>query len=127
MNLHWIRRARGLRKGVWLIPRRPYHQYKVIECAENLICSAHNLTSLPWWVVIGGTTVILRTAVTLPLSIYQNKIIAQMELLQPLIKEYGEALKHRIVITCRREGKTSDEANRKFKSEVHIYITSCLL
>ena len=70
---------------------------------------------------------ILRTAVTLPLSIYQNKIIAQMELLQPLIKEYGEALKHRIVITCRREGKTSDEANRKFKSEVHIYITSCLL
>ena len=69
---------------------------------------------------------ILRTAVTLPFSIHQNKIIAQMELLQPLIKEYGEALKHKIVVNCKREGKTSDEANRKFKAEVCVHSLLCM-
>ncbi|KFB47041.1 AGAP005624-PA-like protein [Anopheles sinensis] len=39
----------------------------------------HDFTGLPWWATIILATVGLRTFVTLPLAIYQNKILARLE------------------------------------------------
>ena len=74
---------------------------------------------MPWWVVIGGTTVLLSTVVMSPLLLYQHKIIAKIELLQPLIKEYAEVLKHNVVVKCKREGLPSHIAIRRLKIEVN--------
>lgn len=94
--------------------------YDVIQHAEYVLNTVHCYTSLPWWVVIGGLTVTLRSIVTLPLAVHQNKIITRMELLQPTLKEYSEALKHKVIVQCRREGVNVDEANRRLRSEVCI-------
>lgn len=121
MNSNWIYgwSKRGFSKGAWLISRRRFHGYEVIQCVENILTSTHQFTSMPWWVVIGGTTVLLRTVVTSPLLFYQHKMIAKMELLQPLIKEYAEALKHNIAVKCRREGLPSHVANKRLRIEVN--------
>lgn len=45
---------------------------------EQLLVSTQQITGLPWWVSIVCTTLALRTAVTLPLGIYQTIIIAKV-------------------------------------------------
>lgn len=47
-------------------------------CQQNLI-NIHDFTGLPWWTSIILTTVLFRTVITLPLTIYTNKIRARIE------------------------------------------------
>ena len=96
--------------------------YAVIHAAEGFFQAVHHYTHLPWWAVIVMTTIVLRSLVTLPLAIHQNKILTKMELLMPTLKEYQEAVKHNVVTKCRRENVPHKEANRRVKKEVHMYI-----
>lgn len=89
-----------------------------VHYTEYFVQSVHQWTSLPWWAVIGGLTVTLRSLVTLPLAVHQNKVVTRMELLQPTLKEFSEAIKHNVVIRCRREGLPVEEANRRYRTEV---------
>lgn len=43
----------------------------VVEYAQNSIIMIHDLSGLPWWASIMLTTVLMRSLVTLPLSLYQ--------------------------------------------------------
>lgn len=45
---------------------------------EQLLVSTQQITGLPWWASIVCTTLALRTAVTLPLGVYQTIIIAKV-------------------------------------------------
>ena len=92
--------------------------YDVISTTESLLKNVHVNSGLPWWVIISGTTLLLRSALTVPLAIYQQKVVALIELLKPLISEYAEAIKHNIVVKCRREGQPVEEANRRIRKEV---------
>jgi len=92
----------------------------VIHAAEGFFQAVHHYTHLPWWGVIVMTTIVLRSLITLPLAVHQNKILAKMELLMPTLKEYQEAVKHNVVTKCRRENLPHKEANRRVKKEVLI-------
>lgn len=92
--------------------------YSVIHIAENSFQALHSLTHLPWWGVVIVATVVLRSALTLPLAVHQNRIIAKMELLLPTLKEYQEAVKHNVVVKCRRENLPVEEANRRLRKAV---------
>ena len=92
--------------------------YDVISTTESCLTSIHNSTCLPWWAVISGTTLLLRSVLTVPLAVYQQKIGARIELLKPLISEYAEAIKHNVVVKCRREDQPVEEANRRIRKEV---------
>lgn len=90
----------------------------IIHTAEGFLDGAHHYTHLPWWAVITCTTFILRSVVTLPLAVHQNKILAKMELLKPTLQEYQEAVKHNVIVKCRRSNVPLDEANRQVMKEV---------
>ena len=90
----------------------------IVHSAETLFCSIHNSLHLPWWAVIMGTTFALRTATTLPLAVHQAKMVTRVESLMPLLKEMQEAVMHRVVVQCRKEGLPVDEANRRIRREV---------
>ena len=92
--------------------------YSVIHVAENYFQTLHSLTHMPWWAVILTSTVALRSCITLPLAVYQNRIIAKMELLLPTLKEYQEAVQHNLVVKCRRENLPVEEANRRITKAV---------
>ena len=70
------------------------------------------------WAVIIGCTAVLRSMITLPLAIHQNKLIAEIELHQPTISMMTEALKHRVVGECQRSGVSADKADKLFKKRV---------
>jgi len=79
---------------------------------------AHTYSHLPWWALIMLSTVSLRTLTTLPLAIHQCKMIAKLELFQPKLVQYKEALKHNIIIKCRRANMSVEQANRILRKEV---------
>ena len=60
--------------------------------------------------------------ITLPLAVYQNKLITRIELLQPTLKELTEALKHRVTVESRKEGLSSEAANKVFKKKVDVFL-----
>ena len=59
--------------------------------------------------------------ITLPLAVYQNKLITRIELLQPTLKELTEALKHRVTVESRKQGLSSEAANKVFKKKVGFF------
>ncbi|XP_077999455.1 cytochrome c oxidase assembly protein COX18, mitochondrial-like isoform X2 [Glandiceps talaboti] len=61
--------------------------------AQQVLETGHDFTHLPWWGSIVMTTVVLRAGITLPLAVYQNYIMAKVELLQPQIKGFAVKLK----------------------------------
>ena len=94
--------------------------YAIIHVAERFFEGVHHYTHLPWWAVIACCTVTLRSLITLPLAVHQNKMLSKMELLTPTLKEYQEAVQHNIVIKCRRENVPYEVANKRVKKEVSI-------
>lgn len=44
-----------------------------VEYTKDFLVSVHDFTGLPWWGTIICTTIVLRSAVTLPLAVYQVK------------------------------------------------------
>lgn len=92
--------------------------YALVQTTELMLDSVHQYTHLPWWVVVVGSTLILRGAVTLPLAIYQAKMTTKQELLLPRLKELQESVLHSVVVKCRRANKSHTEANKMFKKEV---------
>lgn len=126
-HLHSPERLHGYSSGRFLLPpitRRSLSAgnviYPVINGAETSFKVLHNLSHLPWWAVVIAATIILRTLLTLPLAVYQNRVFAKMELLIPTLKEYQEAVKHNVIVKCRRANLPVEEANRQFKIEVNI-------
>ena len=105
--------------------------YAVIHTAERFFEGVHHYTHLPWWAVIACCTVTLRSLITLPLAVHQNKMLAKMELLVPTLKEYQEAVQHNVITKCRRENVPYEIASRREKKAVcNIYLTfppKCLL
>ena len=88
--------------------------YVAQQCLETL----HSWTHLPWWAVIVGTTVALRSLVTLPMAVYQNKLVAKIELLQPTLNMMTESLKHKVTVECRRAGMPVEEAENRYNKQV---------
>lgn len=86
-----------------------------IYALQVLLETVHTWTHLPWWAVVIGSTAVLRSIITVPLAIHQNKLIAEIELRQPTVSMMTEALKHRVAGECRRSGVSADEADRLFK------------
>lgn len=59
---------------------------------EGLI-NLHDITGLPWWTTIILSTVLLRSCITVPLTIYQSKIIARIELITMEMPDIVKQLK----------------------------------
>ncbi|KMQ94399.1 mitochondrial inner membrane protein cox18 [Lasius niger] len=53
----------------------------------------HDYTGLPWWSVIVLTTIMMRTAITLPLALYQQYIFAKVENLKYEMDEIVKEMK----------------------------------
>ncbi|EZA53388.1 hypothetical protein DMN91_004592 [Ooceraea biroi] len=64
-----------------------------VKVAQDSLLWIHDYTALPWWLVVILTTIMIRTTVTLPLSFYQQCIIAKLENLKPEMNNIVKELK----------------------------------
>ena len=103
--------------GITWVHKRLYAVHPVTTTAE-LFQLAHEHSHLPWWALIVLSTVSLRTLTTLPLAIQQCKLIAKLELFQPKLVQYKEALKQSVIIKCRTANMSLEQVNKILRKEV---------
>lgn len=75
---------------------------------QDTLVLLHDATGLPWWASIALTTVAFRTIVTLPLTIYQQKITARIEKIALEMPAIVEELKREAAV-AKQKFQWSDE------------------
>ncbi|ROL50248.1 Mitochondrial inner membrane protein COX18 [Anabarilius grahami] len=89
-----------------------------VYLTEQLLVSAQQMTGLPWWASIVCTTLALRTAITLPLGIYQSIIIAKVEALQKEIAVLARQLRFEISVKAKEKGWSEKTCRFHFKKNL---------
>ncbi|KAI7801655.1 cytochrome c oxidase assembly protein COX18, mitochondrial [Triplophysa rosa] len=90
---------------------------------EQLLVSTQQITGLPWWASIMCTTLALRTAVTLPLGIYQTIIIAKVEALQKEIAVLAHQLRFEISVKAKEKGWSERTCKFHFKKNLRRIVS----
>lgn len=72
-----------------------------VEYFQKFLLTVHDSTGLPWWATIVCTTIALRTCITLPLSIYQNYILAKYENLHLEMPDIVKELKYETAVAVK--------------------------
>lgn len=78
---------------------------------------------LPWWASIAAATVILRSALTLPIAIYQQRAVGRMIAVAPMVQSWGETLKNQLA----REGKEKGWEYERYNMELQKQVGSVAL
>lgn len=71
---------------------------KTIQFVQNSLIELHDFTGLPWWANIALTTFAFRTLITLPLSIYQQKVLQRYLALSREMEIYAKKLSQELPI-----------------------------
>lgn len=77
---------------------------------------------LPWWASIITATVCLRSALTLPIAVYQQRAVGRMLAVAPIVQSWGETLKNQLA----REGKTKGWEYERYNTELQKQVCVCL-
>jgi len=85
---------------------------------QSIFESCHDISALPWWMSILGSTLLLRTVATLPVAIRQNKNAARADLLAPTLERQIESLKINLIVRAKREGKEEEETRKLVAKEI---------
>lgn len=75
----------------------------ILAINENILNTIHH-AGLPWWATIVTGTLILRTSLTLPIAIYQQRSMGTMINLAPMIQSWAETLKNQVANESRNAG-----------------------
>ncbi|XP_078530603.1 cytochrome c oxidase assembly protein COX18, mitochondrial isoform X2 [Lissotriton helveticus] len=94
-----------------------------VHLAESLLLSLQEATGLPWWANIVCATVLLRTAVTLPLAVYQMHIIAKVEKLQSEIDKLAKQLRYEVSVYGKQKGWSEKVAKFHFRKNLRRIIS----
>lgn len=86
-----------------------------VEIAQKFLVNAHDITGLPWWGSIILTTIMVRSAITLPLAVYQNYIMAKLQNLRLEMPSIVEELKMETAYAMKKFNWTEDQAKLMFK------------
>lgn len=97
-------------QGVWktMSDSTPVHYMQ-----EGLI-QVHDFTGLPWWATIILSTFALRTIVTLPLTVYQYKIMGRLEKIGQEFPTVLDELKKETAYAVKKFGWTEKQAKIMF-------------
>ncbi|KAL5018721.1 hypothetical protein ScPMuIL_004443 [Solemya velum] len=93
----------GISRKIAIVPRRhmsfeTYNTYfspesPPIRFAQNVLEGFHDMTGLPWWAALPLTTFIMRTVITLPITVYSHKVQHKVQALRPEVQQLSERLK----------------------------------
>ncbi|XP_011630837.1 cytochrome c oxidase assembly protein COX18, mitochondrial [Pogonomyrmex barbatus] len=85
-----------------------------VKVTQDSLLWLHDYTGLPWWLIIVLTTVIIRTTVTLPLSLYQLYILAKLENLKHEMDEIVKEMKIEINYGTHKYNWSKEYARRLY-------------
>lgn len=88
---------------------------------ESIFYSIHN-AGLPWWATIVTSTLLLRSSMTLPIAIYQQRAMGKMINLAPMVQSWAETLKIQVAKESQQQGwpyaKYQQELQKQYSKKV---------
>lgn len=87
----------------------------VVQCAQNMVIMIHDQSGLPWWASIMLTTVLIRSLVTLPLSLYQNYVLAKLAHVSIEMTEIAKEAARETTIAVKQFQWTEAQAKLAFR------------
>lgn len=88
--------------------RRPFSS-EVIAATTDALQQIHTLLGLPWWACVPAVCVALRASVTLPLAVYQRRLVQRQTLLRPLVSAWAPVLRLKLAAQAQRLRKVGQE------------------
>lgn len=85
----------------------------ILALNESILNTIHH-AGLPWWATIVTGTLILRTSLTLPIAIYQQRSMGTMINLAPMVQSWAETLKSQVAT----ESKLAGWSYKKYQTEL---------
>ncbi|KAG2184386.1 hypothetical protein INT43_000295 [Umbelopsis isabellina] len=95
------------------ISQTPEFIQTMLAANQQFIETFHG-AGLPWWASIVTATVCLRSALTLPIAVYQQRAIGRMLAAAPIVQSWGETLKNQLA----REGKIKGWEYERYNLEL---------
>lgn len=89
-----------------------------VAYVQQGLVNIHDFTGLPWWASVILSTVLMRSLVTLPLAIYQNKIVARLEKISLEMPEIVKGLKLETAYAIKKYNWTEQEARITYNRSV---------
>uniref|UniRef100_A0A8B9F5B3 Cytochrome c oxidase assembly factor COX18 n=1 Tax=Amazona collaria TaxID=241587 RepID=A0A8B9F5B3_9PSIT len=100
-----------------------WSQSPPVHWAEGGLAALQASAGLPWWAAIACGAALLRTGVTLPLAAHQCRLLAQLENLQPEIKNLAERLRYEVSVRGKQLGWSEKVASFHYKKNLRRIIT----
>ncbi|XP_053683423.1 cytochrome c oxidase assembly protein COX18, mitochondrial [Sabethes cyaneus] len=85
-----------------------------VEYVQQGLVSLHDYSGLPWWASIVVSTILVRSAVTLPLAIYQNKIVVRLEKIALEMPDIVKTLKAETALAIRKFHWSEEQARMMY-------------
>ncbi|CAL4070411.1 unnamed protein product, partial [Meganyctiphanes norvegica] len=106
LSLEWLDSLTAAQSG-WF---QGLARSAAVENVMGSLQAFHDMSHLPWWASIIISTVVLRTTLTLPLSIYQEYILAKVTNLRPKMDKLVIELKRETAFAIKKFGWTEKKA-----------------
>ncbi|KAF8928661.1 60Kd inner membrane protein-domain-containing protein [Dissophora ornata] len=84
--------------------QEPTHINTLLAGTHSILESIH-ATGLPWWATIFCATFLLRTAITTPVAIYQQRAVGRMMALTPVLQAWLQTLKSSVGADHKLKGR----------------------
>lgn len=103
-------------------------QSKAVATFQEVTIQLHDTSGLPWWATIMLSTILLRSCITLPLSLYQNKILAKVErITTEELPEIAKELKMETALAVQKFGWDEKTAKYMFIRSLKKQYKNCLV
>ncbi|XP_055606874.1 cytochrome c oxidase assembly protein COX18, mitochondrial [Uranotaenia lowii] len=89
-----------------------------VAYVQQGLVAIHDYSGLPWWASVIVSTVLLRSVVTLPLTVYQNKIVARLEKITLEMPDIVKELKKETAVAMRKFHWTEKEARIMYNTSL---------
>ncbi|KAG0364368.1 60Kd inner membrane protein-domain-containing protein [Gamsiella multidivaricata] len=101
--------------GVPALLQEPTHVNSLLSSTHYVLESIHAI-GLPWWATIFCATFLLRTAITTPVAIYQQRAVGRMIALTPVLQAWLETYKTSIGVDHKLKGRDYGSYNSEIQN-----------
>lgn len=85
-----------------------------VAFTQDALVTFHDMSGLPWYATVITSTILLRGAITLPLAIYQHRIMGRLEQISAEFPPIIEELKRETGVAIKKFGLTEAQARALF-------------
>ncbi|XP_070582488.1 cytochrome c oxidase assembly protein COX18, mitochondrial [Erythrolamprus reginae] len=89
-----------------------------VATVESGLIALQVASGLPWWSTVLAATAILRTGLTLPLTIFQKRVVARLEKLQPEIEQLARQLRYEVSVSAKQYGWSEKQARACYRKNI---------